>query len=121
MGKNMKTQNLIAEKSYLFALRIIKLSQYLTRQNEFVISKQVLRSGTSIAANIEEALGGCSKKDFTAKLSISYKEARETRLWIRLLKDSEMVSESASASILRDCEELLRILTRILKTCKNQS
>lgn len=81
-------ENLIATKTYSFALQIVKLSKDLNSQNEYVLSKQVLRAGTSIGANVEEAIGGISKKDFRAKMSISYKEARETHYWLRLLKDS---------------------------------
>ena len=82
----MKKDNVIAEKSYQFAVRMIRLYQFLKKDNEFVISKQILRCGTSIGANVEEALGAQSDKDFFAKLSIAYKEARETRDWIRLLR-----------------------------------
>ncbi len=90
----MKKDNVIKEKSYAFALRIIKLYKYLCKEkNEFVLSKQILRSGTSIGANIEEAVGSQSQKDFIAKLSIAYKESRETHYWIRLLKDSDYIKK----------------------------
>jgi four helix bundle protein len=80
--------NVIQEKSYIFAIRIVRLYKYLIKQQkEFVLAKQILRSGTSIGANIEEAIGGQSKKDFLSKLSIAYKEARETNYWLRILKD----------------------------------
>jgi four helix bundle protein len=83
----MKNDNVVQIKSYAFAVRIIKVFKYLSEQKkEFVLSKQLLRCGTSIGANIEEAIGGQSEKDFFAKLTISYKEARETHYWIRLLK-----------------------------------
>jgi four helix bundle protein len=117
----MKTENLIVEKSYFFASRIIKLNRYLTGKKEFVLANQVLRSGTSIAANIEEAIGSCSRKEFVAKISISYKEARETRLWIRLLKDNGILNESEALSLLNDCEELLKILTAIINTTKSHN
>ena len=88
----MKSDNIIQQKSYAFALRIIKLYMYLKdEKNEYTLSKQVLRSGTSIGANIEEAIGGQSSKDFLAKISIAYKEARETHYWIRLLGDSGFI------------------------------
>jgi four helix bundle protein len=112
--------NLIQQKSYSFALRTIKLYSYLTEnKKEYVLSKQVLRSGTSIGANIEEALGGQSKSDFISKLSIAYKEARETNYWIRLLKDSNYLIDKEFNSIMADIEELLRIITKIQKTSKS--
>ncbi|GAB7257032.1 hypothetical protein OBPA_14970 [Polaribacter sp. OB-PA-B3] len=86
----MKKDNIIQTKSYNFAVRIIKLYKHLSQEKkEFVLSKQLLRSGTSIGANIEEAIGGQSRKDFLAKLTIAYKEARESHYWIRLLKDTD--------------------------------
>lgn len=85
-------EGILAHKTYSFALRIVKLSQFLIeKKKEFVLSKQVLRSGTSIGANTEEAIGGQSERDFFAKLSIAYKEARETRYWLRLLQDSNYI------------------------------
>ena len=113
--------NVLQDKSYGFALRIVKTYQYLcAEKKEFVLSKQLLRAGTSVGANIEEAIGGQSKKDFLAKISISYKEARETHYWIRLLKDSGYFEKPQTDSLLNDCEELLRIITSIQKTIKNQ-
>jgi four helix bundle protein len=86
MGINDK-ENPVREKSYVFALRIIKLYKYLIEEKkEYVLSRQVLKSGTSIGANVEEAIGGQSKKDFLAKISIAYKEARETHYWLRILR-----------------------------------
>lgn len=103
--------NIIQDKSYQFAIRIIRLYSHLCEQKkEFVLSKQLLRSGTSIGANIEESIGGSSKKDFYAKLSISYKEARETSYWLRLLKDTSFLTEQEFESIHQDCEELIKIL-----------
>lgn len=111
--------NLVQQKSYAFALRIIKLYSYLTEnKKEYVLSKQILRSGTSIGANIEEAIGAQSKTDFISKLSIAYKEARETSYWIRLLKDSNYLIDKEFDSIMTDIEELLRIITKIQKTSK---
>ncbi len=89
-------------------------------KKEFVLSKQILRSGTSIGANIEEAIGAQSNKDFLSKLSIAYKEARETHYWLRLLHDSDMLNESEVISILSDCEELLRIIGSIQKKLKEK-
>jgi four helix bundle protein len=116
----MKSENLVQEKSYLFALRIIRLYKYLTAHREFVLSKQILRSGTSIGANVEEAIGCCSSKDFSAKFSIVYKEARETHYWLRLLKDSSCLNYKQATSMLSDCEQLLRIIGSIQKTLKSK-
>jgi conserved hypothetical protein TIGR02436 len=84
------------------------------------LSKQILRSGTSIGANIEEAIGAQSEKDFYAKLSIAYKEARETHYWLRLLRDSELLNNEEESSMLDDCEELLKIIGSIQKSLKNK-
>jgi len=110
--------SIIQKKAFLFAVRIVKLSQYLQKRKEFVISKQVLKSGTSIGANIEEALGACSKRDFIAKMTIVYKETRETSFWIKLLKETELLSPSQSDSLLQDCEELSKMSGSIIKTSK---
>lgn len=116
----MKKDNIVQKKSYAFAVRIVKVYQYLcTEKKEFVLSKQLLRSGTSIGANIEEAIGGQSKKDFFAKLTISYKEARETHYWIRLLTDTYYISKEQSKSLLKDTDELLKIIGSIQKTIRN--
>ena len=118
----MKKGNIVQIKSYAFAVRIVKVYQYLcTEKKEFVLSKQLLRSGTSIGANIEEAIGGQSKKDFFAKLTISYKEARETHYWIRLLTDTNYISKEQSESLLKDIEELLRIIGSIQQTIRKNS
>ncbi len=111
----------VRDKSYAFALRMIKMYQHLTKdKQEFILSKQVLRSGTSIGANIEEASGAQSNKDFLAKMTIAYKEARETHYWLRLLHDSGYFTENAAISILNDCEELLRMLASIKKTTQSR-
>lgn len=117
----MKENNLIQEKSYSFALRIIKLYKFLIENKEYVLSRQVLRSGTSIGANVEESIGCHSKKDFLAKYSIIYKEARETHYWLRLLKDGGYLNEALSQSILNDCEQLLKIIGSIQKTLKSNA
>lgn len=115
----MKSDNPLKEKSYIFALRVIKLSQFLeSEKREYILSKQILRSGTSIGANIEEAIGAQSDKDFYAKLSISYKEARESHYWLRLLRDSGYLNDVQSSSLLQDCDELLKLNGTILKTLK---
>lgn len=115
----MKSDNIVQLKSYAFAIRIVNAYKFLTdERKEYVLSKQMLRCGTSIGANIEEAIGGQSKKDFFAKLTIAYKEARETQYWLRLLKDTEYLTSEQSASLM-DAEELLRIIGSIQKTLRN--
>ena len=114
--------NVLQNKSYAFALRIIKTYKYLCNdKKEFVLSKQLLRSGTSIGSNVEEAIGGQSERDFFAKITISYKEARETHYWIRLLKDSGYFPEEQVVSLLNDCEELLKIIGSIQKRIKSRN
>ena len=112
-------QNIIVDKSYAFAIRIVNLYKYLSSiKKEHVLSKQVLRSGTSIGANIEEAIGGFSKKDFKAKLGISYKEARETRYWLNLLEATEYIDKNEHESLINDTNEIIRILISIIKNTK---
>lgn len=89
-------------------------------KKEFVLSKQILRSGTSIGANIEEAQGGQSEKDFISKLTIAYKETRETHYWLRLMRDTKIIEDKLANSLISDCEELLKIIGTILKTMKNK-
>lgn len=116
----MKKDNIIQIKSYDFAVRVVKLYKHLSQEKkEFVLSKQLLRSGTSIGANVEEAIGGQSRKDFFAKLTIAYKEARESHYWIRLLKDTDFLSDKESESLLKDIEEILKIIGSIQKTIRN--
>lgn len=116
----MKSDNPIQVKSYDFALRIIKVYKYLSQEKkEFVLSKQLLRSGTSIGANIEESIGGQSKADFFAKITIAYKEARESKYWIRLLRDSDYLTIEQASNLLNDVEELLKIIGSIQKTVRN--
>ena len=116
----MKSDNAVQIKSYDFALRIIKVYKYLSQERkEFVLSKQLLRSGTSIGANIEESIGGQSKADFFAKITIAYKETRESKYWIRLLRDSEYLTYEQSEDLLKDVEELLKIIGSIQKTVRN--
>jgi four helix bundle protein len=116
----MKTNNVVLEKSYAFAIKVVKTHLYLSgTKKEYTLSKQFLKSGTSIGANIEEAQGGQSRRDFIAKTQIAYKEARETHFWLRLLKDTQFLDESLSKDLLSDCEELLRIIGTILKSSKN--
>jgi len=112
-----KEKNVIAEKSFEFALHIIDLYRALLKQNEFVLSKQVLKAGTSIGANVEEAIGGHSKKDFIAKMIIAHKECRETRYWLKLLKHSKFVPFDYHAYS-NEIDSIFNILTAIIKTSK---
>ncbi len=117
----MRNDNIIQKKSYALAVRIVKVYQHLCKEkNEYFLSKQLLRSGTSIGANVEEALGGQSQKDFFAKLSIAYKEARETHYWIRLLSDTGHLSIHEKTSLLTNVEEILKIIGAIQKTLKEK-
>ena len=109
-------ENIILNKTYDFALRIIQLYKYLNEKREYTIAKQILRSGTSIGANAEEAVGSISKNEFRAKFFISYKEARETHYWLRLLRDSGYIEEKIAESLIKDVDEILKILGAILKT-----
>jgi four helix bundle protein len=114
-------ENVVLTKSYRFAVRIVKMHVFLSKKlREYELSGQLLRSGTSIGANIEEALGGASRKDFANKLNIAYKEARETKYWLRLLRDSEVIESKLAESFLVDCEELLKLLYSILHTTRSQ-
>ncbi|KAA6346874.1 hypothetical protein EZS27_005634 [termite gut metagenome] len=113
--------SIVAPKSYSFALRIIKLYKWLiSEKKEFVLSKQVLRSGTSIGALIKEAEHAQSKADFLNKMNIALKEANETEYWLMLLKDSQFLQETEFNSIYNDCSELIRLLASIVKTTKEK-
>jgi len=112
-------ENVIKDKSFAFALRIVKLYQFLCdTKKEYVLSKQVLRSGTSIGANVRESEHGQSKADFIHKISISLKEANETDYWLDLLFQAGYLDEKMYQSLKQDCEEILKILTAIVKTSK---
>lgn len=108
--------NLVKDKSYAFALATIKLYQSLTNKKEFVLSKQLLRSATSIGANIEEATAGQSRADFLSKMSIASKEDRESNYWLRLLRDSQIAATEEIQPLLIESESLIRILTAIVKS-----
>ncbi len=111
--------NVLLDKSFAFAVRTVKAYKFLVEEKkEFVLSKQFLRSGTSIGANAEEAVGGQSRPDFISKLSIAYKEARETSYWIRLLQATEYFEKQHAESLLNDIDELLKIIGKILITSK---
>ncbi|WP_136514295.1 four helix bundle protein [Geomonas edaphica] len=110
------TKSIIKEKCYAFALQIIALYKELARRNEYVLSKQLLRSGTSIGANVEEALAGQSRADFLSKMSIASKEARETIYWLKLLRDSEILNAPLPFDLLSEAVEISNMLTSIVKT-----
>jgi len=114
-----KRESIIEIKSFDFALLIIALYNELTKENEYVISKQILRSGTSIGANVQEASAAFSKKDFLYKMSISSKEARETRYWLQLLDKSNLTKISVDIQ-LKEIEDIINILTKIVKTTQER-
>ena len=109
-------KSLIKEKSYKFASDIIELYKLLIKKNEYVISKQILKSGTSIGANVEEALAGQSRSDFLSKMSIASKEARESKYWLNLLGDGGFLNKETLAPFVEDADSLIKILTSIVKT-----
>ena len=112
-------ENLIKAKSYMFAIRIVKAYQFLTEeQKEFVLSKQMLRSGTAVGALIRESEHAESRADFIHKMSIALKEANETEYWLLLLHDTGYLEKKIYESIVSDCQELIRMLISIIKTSK---
>ncbi len=115
-------QSIVAEKAYSFAVRIIHLQLQLCQKEKLIysLSNQLLKSGTSIGANIEEALGSYSRKEFSAKMSIAYKEARKTKYWIRLLADTLNFKAGLMQSLTDDVDELIRITGSIIKTSKQK-
>lgn len=121
MSNMPKSESIIAKKAYTFALEIIKIYKCLVSdKREYVLSKQILRSGTSIGANVNEALAGQSKRDFIHKLSISLKEARETSYWLNLLKDSDFITSLEFDKLNAACNEIIKILSSIIITTKEK-
>jgi len=113
------SNSILQDKSYAFALRIVKLCEFLSdEKHEFVLSRRVLESGTAIGVLIEEARQGEDRSDFRQKLSVANKEAFKTNFWLRLLRDSQFISEKQASSLLKDCEELQKMLISSLKTTK---
>jgi len=113
-------ESILKIKSYKFAIRIVKLYQFLSSEKkEFVLSKQILRSGTAIGALIREAEFGQSKADFTNKMNIALKEANETIYWLEILKDTGYIDDKLFKSLYNDCEELVKMLVSTVKTSKN--
>lgn len=118
----MERSGALQKKSFVFSVRVVRLYQFLcVKKREFNLSKQILRSGTSIGANIEEAIGGISKADFSAKISIAYKEARETNYWLELLYETDYLKNDLYESLSSDCEELLKLLFVTLRTSRFKS
>lgn len=118
----MKQNNVIQQKSFEFAIRIVNVYKHLTiEKKEFVLAKQLLRSGTSIGANIEESIGGQSERDFLSKISIAYKEARESKYWLKLLKATGYLTEPIADSLLTDIEEICKIIGKIQTTIKTRN
>ena len=116
---NNKKENVVKDKSFAFAVRIVNLYKFLKEEKkENILSRQILRSGTSIGANIEEADGGISKADFSSKISIAYKEAKETHYWLRLLNETGYIDQTSFDSIINDCNEICKLLFSILKTTR---
>jgi four helix bundle protein len=115
MNEFLQEKSLVYDKAYNFAIRVVKAYKYLTEQKkEFILSKQLMRSGTSIGANIAEANGAISKADFSAKMSISYKECLETKYWLSLLKDTNYIDKKAFDSIYEDADEIGKMLFSVL-------
>ena len=117
----MKSENVLQQKSFAFAIRIVNAYKYIVKQHgEYVLSKQLLRCGTSIGANVEESIGVQSKADFISKLSIAYKETRETKYWINLLHATGYLDDEQKDSIVEDANELAKIIGKIQVTLKNK-
>jgi len=120
-SEQLKRENIVKTKSYAFALRIVKLYKYLVKDHkEYVLSKQLLRSGTSVGALVRESEYAQSKSDFIHKLSIALKEANETEYWLMLLNDADYLNDKMYQSIKPDIIELLKLLTAIINTSKNK-
>ena len=118
----MKEENVILDKRFKFGLRILKLYIHLKKKKvDGGLCSQILDSDTSIGANVEEAVGGSSRKDFINKLQIAYREARETRYWLRLLREGEVLEKKLADSFLKDCDEIIAILTAILNSSKGRN
>lgn len=117
----MAQENIVQQKSFDFAVKVVKIAyQIQNEKKEFDLSRQIIRSGTSIGANIEESMGGSSDKDFLHKISISYREARETEYWVRLLFEVDLISIETKNELLKEIQELLRLLGAIRRTMKER-
>ena len=120
MSEIQESNSIIVTKSYSFAIDVVMLYKKLVEKNEFILSKQLLRCGTSIGANVNEAISAESKKDFVHKLGIALKEARETVYWLKLLKDSNYLIQDAFEINISKCSELIQILSSIILTTKQR-
>jgi len=119
--ENTMKESVIRTKSYAFAVRIVRLHQALcATKNEYILSKKILRCGTSISANVEEASGAYSEREFSAKIQIAFKESLETGFWLRLLHDTDYIDTPAFESMRADNDELIRILSSITKTLREK-
>ncbi|AQV02272.1 four helix bundle protein [Desulfococcus multivorans] len=114
-------KNIIQDKTYQFALDVVQLYIQIRARKEFVLSRQLLRSGTSIGANVEEAVAAQPKKDFISKMSIASKEARETHYWLRLFRDSQLCPNLPLSGLIADSQEIIKILTSIVKTAQKNN
>lgn len=112
--------NVVREKSYAFAVEVVQLHRALARKREFVLGRQLMRAGTSVGANVEEALAAQSRRDFASKMSIACKEARESLYWLRLLRDTSLASLAQVDPLLKQADELTALLTAIVKTTRSQ-
>ena len=121
MKEQRTNKNVIQDKAYDFALSIIELYKKMKLQNEYILSKQLIRSGTSIGANVQEAVAAQSRKDFISKMSIASKEARETNYWLRLLRDSKLCSDIDMSHLIKESQEIIAILTSIVKTSQKNN
>lgn len=121
MDNKLMQNNVILDKSFEFSVRIVKLKKYLNKcKQERIMANQLLRSGTSIGANVTEADQAQSKADFISKMCIANKEAHETRYWIRLLHETDYINDEEYSSIFEDCQELIRLLQAIIKSAKKK-
>ncbi len=117
-GEMMDRDNIVFARSKMFAVRIVRLYQYLNESKEYVMSKQILRSGTSIGANIAEGNYAQSHADFISKMNISLKEAGETEYWLELLRDTKYITEQQFTDINNDCSEIIKLLISIIRSAK---
>jgi four helix bundle protein len=121
-GTMLTKETILYKKAFAFAVRVVKLHRYLIdEKREFILSKQLLHSGTSIGASISEAIGATSSSDFSSIISIAYKESLETKYWLSLLKETEFITEDARSSLHKDADELSKILFSVLRTTRQKS
>jgi four helix bundle protein len=113
-------ENIVAKRAYTFALKVVFLHQLMVENKEYVISKQILKSATSIGANIEEASAACSRREFVFKMAIASKEARESRYWLKLLAESNIIEDYDFSELLKEINELMALLTKIVKTINTE-